>query len=140
MTQSVSQEAKCFNTPNLDTTKTHFSNTLINIGSISFFSSSDMRQSHYLWGCHVTGINSSLNSFFKFFVLSRFNMPSQKCDKNNNLKIIFIKFIIKINIININIKNTHSSTIKYGITRTLIEVEYIFTCIQSSKRCFSCLT
>ena len=34
-------------------------------------------------------------------------MPNQKSDKNNNIRIIFIKIIIKINIIKIYIKNTN---------------------------------
>ena len=38
-------------------------NFSINIGSISFFSSSDTHQSHHLLVCHATGINSSFNSF-----------------------------------------------------------------------------
>ena len=65
MTQNVSipQRAKCFNTPNLYTTDMHFYNSLINIGSITFFSSSYMHQSHHLSRCHATGIKSSLNSF-----------------------------------------------------------------------------
>ena len=60
---SILQEAKCFNTPNLHTTNMHFYNSSINIGFISFFSSSDMRQSHHLSGCHAKDISSSLNSF-----------------------------------------------------------------------------
>ena len=59
----ILQEAKCFNTANLYTTGTLFYNSSINIGSISFFSSSDMHQTHHLLGCHATGINSSYNSF-----------------------------------------------------------------------------
>ena len=62
---------KCVNT------KTHFYNFSINIGSISFFSSSDMHQFHHLSGYHATGINSLLNSFFKFFSFYKFNMPGQ---------------------------------------------------------------
>ena len=42
---------------------THFHNSSINIGSISFFSSSDIHQSHHLLRCHTAGINSSLISF-----------------------------------------------------------------------------
>ena len=47
---------------------THFYNYLKNNGSISFFSSSDMHQSHHLSACHATGIISALNSFLKFFL------------------------------------------------------------------------
>ena len=57
---------------------THFYNSSINIGSISFFSPSDMHQSHHLLGCHATGINSLLNSFFKFLAFSKFNMLDKK--------------------------------------------------------------
>ena len=60
-----SQGAKCFNTPILYTTDTHFYNFLINVGSISFFSSSDMHQSHHLLRCHAIGISSSHNSFLR---------------------------------------------------------------------------
>ena len=60
---SIFQEAKCFNTPNLYTTDPLFNNSSVNIGSISFFSSSDTHQSHHLLGCPPTGINSSFNSF-----------------------------------------------------------------------------
>ena len=54
-------------------------------------------------------------------------MPSLKSDKNNSTRIIFtIISIIKVNIVNICIKNTHSITNKYGITRIFFKVEYIF--------------
>ena len=49
---------KCFNN--------YIYNSSINIGSISFFSSSDIHQSHHLLGYHTTGINSSLNSFLSY--------------------------------------------------------------------------
>ena len=49
---------KCFNN--------HIYNSSINIGSISFLSSSDIHQSHHLLGYHTTGINSSLNSFLSY--------------------------------------------------------------------------
>ena len=54
---------KCFNTSILYTTYTQFYNSSINIGSISFLSSSDMHQSHHLLGFHATGINSLLKPF-----------------------------------------------------------------------------
>ena len=44
-------------------TNTHLSNSSRNIGSISFFSLSDMHQSHHLLECYTTGINFSHNSF-----------------------------------------------------------------------------
>ena len=73
----------------------------------------------------------SKNRFcFAFF---KFNIPNQKSDKNNTIRIIFIKFIIKINIIKININITHFIIIKYSITRIFIKIEYIFIRIQSRK-------
>ena len=63
--------------------KKHYS---VKVGSISLFSSSDMEKFHYLLGCHAIGINSSL-IFFKCFVFFKFNMPSQKSDKNNSIRI-----------------------------------------------------
>ena len=93
-----------------------------------------MDQSHHLLLCHATDISSSLNSFFKFFLFSKFNIPSQKSDKNDSTKIVLIKIILKINIIKIYIEYTHLITIKYGITRTFIKVEYIFIFKKSSKK------
>ena len=51
---------KCFNTSILCDANPNFYNYSINIGSIYFFSSSDMNQSHNLIECHATGINSLL--------------------------------------------------------------------------------
>ena len=112
--------------------------------SISIFSSSDMHQSHHLLGCHVIGINSLLIFFFNssriffhvlmFFAFFKFNMPSRKSDMNNCIRIIFIKTIIKINIIKIYIKNTHFITTKYNITRIFIKIECIVICKQSNKK------
>ena len=49
------------------------------IGSISFFSStSDTEMFHHLLGCYATGISSSLNSFFKRFAFSKFNIFEKK--------------------------------------------------------------
>ena len=109
----------------------HFYNSWINIEFISFFSSSDMDWSLHLLGCHTTDINFSL--FFKFFALFKFNMPSQKSDMNNSIRIVFIKIIINLSIIKIYINNTHFITRKYDITRIFTKVEYIFICVQSSK-------
>ena len=75
--QNMSQGAKCFNTPHLYTNDPHFYNLSINIGSISFFSSSDMHQAHHLYGCHAAGINSSL-IFFKCFAFFKFSMLDKK--------------------------------------------------------------
>ena len=80
------------------------------------FSSADMQKFHHVLGCHNIGINSLL-IFFKFFAFFKFNMPSQKSDKNNSIRIIFIKIIIKINIIKIYIK----IPISLQLNRTLPE-------------------
>ena len=58
-----SQGAKFFISSIMYTTDTQFYNSSINIGSISYFSSSDMQQFHHLLGCHAIAINFSLNSF-----------------------------------------------------------------------------
>ena len=119
---------------------TNFYNPSINIGSISFFSSSDTHQSHHLFGCHATGINSSIN-FFKCFTFFKFNMPKQKSDMINSIRIISINIIIaKVNAIKIYIKNTNFIEIKYNITKIFIKIEYIFICIQSSKKLFNHFT
>ena len=60
----IPQEVKCLNTPHLYTTDALY-NSSINVGSISFCSSSDKHQSHHLFGCHATGINYSFNSFLR---------------------------------------------------------------------------
>ena len=60
---SIHQGAKYFNIPHLYTTDANFYSSSINIGSISFFASSDTHQSHHLLRCHAAGINSSLISF-----------------------------------------------------------------------------
>ena len=92
---------------------THFYNS-INIGSTSHFSSSHMHQSHHLLRCHATVISYSFNCFL-CFAFSKFNMPSQKPDKNNGIKIFFIIIsIFKITITKIYTKNTHSITHKYA--------------------------
>ena len=52
--------------------------TLINIEYISFFSSSDMHESRHLFGCHTTGINSSLNSSLSPLCFSKFNILEKK--------------------------------------------------------------
>ena len=130
---SILQEAKCFNTPKSYTADAHFYNPSVNTDSIYFFSSSDMQKFYHLLECHTIGIISSF-IYFNFFAFFKFNMQSKKSDKNDSIQIIFIKIIIEINFIKIYIKNTHSITIKYNITRTFIKIEYIFICIQSSKR------
>ena len=69
-------------------------------------------------------------AYFAFF---KFNIPSQKYDKNNSIKIIFIKIIIKTNVIKTYIEYNHFIAIKYSITRTFIKVEYIFISYNAVK-------
>ena len=107
----------------------------------SFFSSSNMQKFHHLLGCHAIGINLSLMFFFKFFAFSKFNMSSQKSDKNNSIRIIFvIMSIVKVNIIKVFFKNTHFITRKYDISRIFNKIEYIFVCLQRSKKYFNHFT
>ena len=94
---------------------------------------------HHLLGCHAIVINSSL-IFFKGFPFFKFNIPKKKSDKDNSFRIIFIKIIIKINIIKIYVKNTLFIARKYDITRIFINLEYIFICVQSSKKFFNHFT
>ena len=61
----------------LYTTETHFYNSSVKIGSVSFFISSDMQKLHHLLGCHTIGINSAL-IFFKCFAFFKFNMLDKK--------------------------------------------------------------
>ena len=77
------------------TTNIYFYNSSINIGFISFFSSSEMHQSYHLLECNATGINSLL-LLFKYFAFFSFNMESQRSDMNDSTRIIIIKIIIKI--------------------------------------------
>ena len=79
-------------------------------------------------------------SFFKCFVFFKFNVSSQKSDKNNSMRIIFIKIIININIIKIYTKSTHFITTKCGITRIFIKIEYIFIWVKSSMKFFNHFT
>ena len=72
-----SQGVKCPNTLVLYTTNTHFHNSLINIGSVSFFSSSDTQQSHHLLGCHAIGINFSFNYFLSVLPFSNLICPAK---------------------------------------------------------------
>ena len=76
---------KYFSTPILYTTDTHFYGCSINIGSISFFSSSDMHQFHHLLGCHGTAINSSLNSFLSSFRFLNLWWLTKMLDKKSAL-------------------------------------------------------
>ena len=87
----------------------------------------------------AVGINSSL-IFFKCFAFFKFNVLTQKFDKNISIGKIFIKIITNINIIKIFIKNTHLITRKYYINRIFIIIEHIFICIQSSVKFFTHFT
>ena len=74
-----------------------------------------------------------LSFFLSSLGFIRFNMPNQKSAKNNSIWIIFIKIIVKSNIIKININNTHFIIIKYSITRIFIKIDYIFIHLQDRK-------
>ena len=53
----------------------------------------------------------------------------------SSIRIIFIKITVnKVGAIKIYIKNAHFITIKNNITKNFIKTEYIFICIQSSKK------
>ena len=66
-------------------------------------------------------------------------MPSQKSDKNDSIRIIFIKISIKINI-KIYTENTHFITTKCDISRIFTKIEYILICIQNSIKFFNHFT
>ena len=76
-------------------------------------------------------INSSFNLFLSTLLFSDLICQT----KSLTIKVIYIKIItVKVNAIEIYIKNTHFITIKYNITKIFIKIEYIFICIQSSKK------
>ena len=54
----------------------------------------------------------------------KFTMPNQKSDENNSIRIIFMKIIIKVNIIKIY-KNAHFITRKFRITSIFISFSII---------------
>ena len=54
----------------------------------------------------------------------KFTMPNQKFDENNSIRIIFMKIIIKVNIIKIY-KNAHFITRKFRITSIFISFSII---------------
>ena len=56
---------KYFDISILYTTEIGFYNPLVEVGSISFFSSSDTQKFHHILGCQATGINSSPIFFLK---------------------------------------------------------------------------
>ena len=88
-------------------------------------------------------ISSSFRiSPFTIFVsaLSFWSLICQKSDKNNNIRINFIRNIIKISTSKIYIKNAQLITRKYDINRILIKVEFVFICVQSTKTSFNHFT
>ena len=98
-------------------------NTSINLGSNSFFSSSDMHQFHHLSRCHATGINFSLHFTFS----SSFRFPNLICQAKSVIRIIVSgscssKLLSRLISLGSYIKNTYSTTIKCDITRTFIKV------------------
>ena len=95
---------------------------------IPFFASSYMQKFHHLIWCHATDINFSL-IIFLILCIFQFEMPSRKSDKNSSIRIIFIKIIMKINVIKIYIENNRFITRKYDITIIFIKMEYIFILI-----------
>ena len=108
-----------------------FYNSSISIGSICFFSKPDMHQSNHVLRCDDTGINSSFNFFLSTLLFSDLTWQT----KSLTIKVIYIKIItVKDNAIKIYIKNIHFITIKFNITKIFIKIEYIFICIQSSKK------
>ena len=76
--QNMSRQTKCFYNNILHTTDARFYISSVKIGSISFFSSSDKRQFHHLFGCQAIGINSVFNFFFQWFSFFKFNVLDEK--------------------------------------------------------------
>ena len=105
-----------------------------------FYSSFDLQKFHHLLRCHVFLINYWLIFLRKGLAFFKFNIRSQNSGMNNSIRTMFIKIIIKINIIKIYIKNTHFITRKHDITRIFIKLEYKFTCVQNSKKIFNHFT
>ena len=132
-------DSKCSNIPMSCTTNAHF--YIPSVKLVLFLFSHLLTCKTYTISYHAPLLALILHlTFLKYFAFYKFNMPSQKYDTNNNIRIIFIKILIKINIIKIYIKNTHFITRKYNITRIFIKVEYIFICLQSSKKFFNHFT
>ena len=72
--------------------------------------------------CHATGINSSF--IFNCFAFVKFNMPGQKSDKNNGIRVIFFVIsIFNVNVIKIYIKKPRF----YKINTTLPESSLKFS-------------
>ena len=63
----------------LYTTDTHFDNSSVKIGPITFSSSSDKQRFHHLLGCHVIGINSSLPIFLSALRFSNLMHWTKSC-------------------------------------------------------------
>ena len=107
------------------TTGISFYNASLSIASVSFFHLLTCTNPTIYWDATLQ-VLIILLALFNFFAFLKFDMPHQNSDKNNG--IIFIKILIKINIIKIYIKNTHSIKTKYSITRIFIKV-HIYTYI-----------
>ena len=73
-------------------------------------------------------------SFFKGFLFFKFNMPSQNPDMNNSIRIIFIKIIIKINIIKIYIKNAHLITKNTILRESLLKWSIFSSAYRTEKK------
>ena len=101
----------------------------INIGSISFFSSSDTQQSHHLLGCGVTGINSLFNSCLSALHFSNLIYQDKSMTRIKlSLTLILLGSILTIPIsLYLNTASPESS----------IKTGYISICTQSSKKFFN---
>ena len=79
-----------------------------------FFWSSTRKNSTIYWNATLLALILHVAFFpcfkFKCFAFSKSKITSRKSGKINNISIIFIKIIIKINIIKIYINNTHPIT------------------------------
>ena len=93
--------------------------------SFFLFSSSDMHQSHYLVGCHSTGINFFL-IFFTCLALFISIKNSHKSNMNNCFRIIVIKImIIEVSIIKINNNKIHIIAKNCDNVRICINKKYL---------------
>ena len=79
-------------------------------------------------------------SVFNCFTFFKFEIPRQKSDKTNSIRIIFVKVIIKIVIIKIYTKKTHFITTICDISKIFIKIDYILICVQNSIKSFNHFT
>ena len=80
-----------------------------------------MQKFHHLLGYHAIVINFSLIFFLNALHFLYLLCQAKSNDKDNSIRVIFTKIIIKINIIKIYTKNTHFFTTKCDITRIFIK-------------------